>query len=134
MQISDSRSILTHESTGRGVARHVVVTRNKFSPIFHDHYIGGGGPHVAAMEKKLSALIPKECAARKRFIRGESCHVTIVSPTETTDPPMELAQSKEACLKFLYQGLNGTKFQVIGIVKVYKGAEVETKQTTLTSR
>ena len=70
IQISDFRSILAHESTGRGVARHVVVTRNKFWPIFHDHYIACGGPHVAAMAKKRIALIPKECAERNDLFVG----------------------------------------------------------------
>lgn len=121
---------LTHESVGRSVSRQVVVTRHKYWPVFFDHYLGVGGPHVDSTAKKLSSLIPTEYAERRHFVRGGAHHVTIVSPPELGRMLSKFQGDNEACLELCYQQLVGSTFHIIGIGTVTKQMEIDGEKRT----
>lgn len=108
---------LSHESVGKGIERRVIVKRNEFWPLFFDCYVGIGGPYVDAIAKELLALgvVPKDHVNRRRFIRGNAHHITIVTPKEVSAMPMQLKANRDLCLESFHRELFGTSFEIIGI-------------------
>lgn len=111
---------LTHESVGRGIERHVIVKRHIHWPLFYDRYIGIAGPYIDTLAQSLISFVPDICVQRKRFLRGDSHHITIISPREAPDLLPEFGGSHKALLRTCYDALAGSKFRILGVGKATK--------------
>lgn len=106
---------LTHESIGRGSERHVIVKRHEHWPLFLDRYVGVSGPQIDTLAKSFFRFVPDQSVQRKRSLRGETHHVTIISPRELPDVMDKYNNDEQTLLQICHDSLSSSTFRAHGV-------------------